>query len=133
PVRVLELALEIAVALIAEVEEKLASVGLDTLFRFGEIIDLKAEMMGADERRAFLDVGRLAASLPSKIEQREIYDAVAHVDRGADFQILTPDPLEVEHVGVELRGLFEILHADCKVAQTCHGYPPRERSSRGPS
>src|SRR5262245_64054298 len=85
PVRVLELALEIAVALVAEVEEKLAAIGLDALLRFGEIVDLEAEMMGADEGRAFLDIGRLDARLPLDIEQREIDHDVAHVDCDADL------------------------------------------------
>src|SRR5262245_39280837 len=129
PVRVLELALEIAMALVAEVEEELAAIGLDALLRFGEVIDLEAEMMRADEGRALLEIGRLAAGLPLKIEQREIDHAVAHVDRGTDVQILAADALEVEHVGVELRRLVEILHADCKVAQTCHHHPPRGRRS----
>src|SRR5262245_28577359 len=77
-------------------------------------------MMRADKGRTLLDVGRLAAGLAAKIEQREIDHAIAHVDGGADVQILAADALEVEHVGVELRRLVQILHADCKVAQTCH-------------
>src|SRR5262249_49043247 len=109
-----------AVAFVAEVEEKLAAIGLDPLLRFGEVVDLEAEMMRADEGRALLEIGRRAAGLALKIEQREIDHAVAHVDRGTDVQILAADALEVEHVGVELRRLVEILHADCKVAQTCH-------------
>src|SRR4029453_14488901 len=125
PVRVLELALEIAVALVAEVEEKLAAVRLDALFRFGKIVDLEAEMMRADEGCALLEVGCLAAGLSLKIEQREIDHAVGHIDRRTDLQVLAPDPLEVEHAGVELGRLVEVLHADGKVAQTCHRYPPR--------
>src|SRR5215475_9140818 len=120
PVGVLELALEIAVALVAEIEEKLAAIGLDALLRLREVVDLEAEMMRADEGRALLEIGRRAAGLPLKIEQREIDHAVAHVDRGTDVQILAADALEVEHVGVELRRLVEVFHADCKVAQTCH-------------
>src|SRR5258708_8215665 len=81
-------------------------------------------MVGADEGCAFLDVGRLTPCFSAEIEQREIDDAVGHVYRGADLEILARDALEVEHVGIELRGLFEIFHADCKVAQTCHAYPP---------
>src|SRR5499426_4285218 len=107
-------------ALVAEVEEELAAIGLDALLRFGEIVDLEAEMMRADEGRALLEIGRLAARLPLKIEQREIDHAIAHVDRGADVEILATDTLEVEHVGAEFRRLVQILHADCKVAQTCH-------------
>src|SRR5215475_11623764 len=80
PVRVLELALEIAVAFVAEVEEKLAAIGLDPLLRFGEVVDLEAEMMRTDVGRALLEIGRRAAGLPLKIEQREIDHAGAHVD-----------------------------------------------------
>src|SRR6516162_6042618 len=40
---ILELALKIAVPLLAKVEEEFAAVGLDTLLRFNEIVDLKAE------------------------------------------------------------------------------------------
>src|SRR5262249_55057519 len=105
-------------AFVAEVEEKLAAIGRDALLRFGEVVDLEAEMMRADEGRALLEIGRLAARLPLEIEQRQVDHAVAHVDRGADVEILAADALEVEHVGVELRRLVEILHADCKVAQT---------------
>src|SRR5690242_6380331 len=47
-VRVLELAFEIAVALLAEIEEELAAIGFDAFLRFGEIVDLKAEMVRAD-------------------------------------------------------------------------------------
>src|SRR5262249_60432088 len=96
-------------------------MGLDALLGLGEVVDLEAEMVRADEGRALLEIGRLAARLPLKIEQREIDHAVAHVDRGADVQILAADALEVEHVGVELRRLVEVLHADRKMAQTCHG------------
>src|SRR5207244_10788223 len=116
PVRVLELALEIAVALVAEIEEKLAAIGFDALLRLGEVVDLEAEMMRADDGRALLDIGRLAARLPLEIEQREIDHTVAHVDRGADVQILAADPIEVEHVGAELRRLVEIFHPDIKIA-----------------
>src|SRR5262249_45617465 len=119
------LALEIAVALVAEVEEKLAAIGLDALLRLGEVVDLEAEMVRADEGRAFLDIGRFAARLPLEIEQREIDHAIAHVDRGADVQILAADALEVEHVGVELPTPLHICHADCKLAQTRHRHPPR--------
>src|SRR5262245_35229836 len=100
PVRVLELALEIAVALVAEVEEKLAAIGLDALLRLGEVVDLEAEMMRADEGRALLEIGRLAAGLPLEIEQREIDHAVAHVDRGTDVQILAAYEFQDDRVGL---------------------------------
>jgi hypothetical protein len=40
------------VSLVAEIEEKLATMRLDALLRFGEVVDLEAEMMRADEARA---------------------------------------------------------------------------------
>src|SRR5271166_4880963 len=43
-VGVLELALEIAVTFVAQVEEEFAAVVLDALLRLGDIVDLKAEM-----------------------------------------------------------------------------------------
>ena len=50
PVRVLELALEILLlGIIAQVEEEGAARCFDALLRGCEIIDLEAEMMGADE------------------------------------------------------------------------------------
>jgi hypothetical protein len=48
PIGVLELALEVAVPLVAEVEEELAAGRLDAPLRLGEVVDLKAEMVGAD-------------------------------------------------------------------------------------
>jgi len=115
------------VALIAQVKEELAPIGLDALLGLGEILDLEAEMMGAHEGRTLLDVGCLAAGSAGEIEQREIDHPIAHVDRGADLQILAADALEVEDVGVEFRRLVEVFHTDCKMAQTGHGYPPRGR------
>ena len=56
-VRILELALEVAVALVAEVEEELAAGRFDALLRLGQIVDLDAEMVRADEFLAFLEVG----------------------------------------------------------------------------
>ena len=47
-VRILELAFEIALARVAEVEEEFAAELLDLLLRLGEIVDLEAEMVGAD-------------------------------------------------------------------------------------
>src|SRR5205823_14020929 len=48
-VRIPELALEAFVALLAEVEEKLAAGRLDRLLPFLEVVDLEAEVMHADE------------------------------------------------------------------------------------
>src|SRR5262245_51872334 len=127
PVRLRELALEVAVARVAKIEEKFAAMRLDALFRFGEVVDLEAEMMRADEARALLEVGGLAAGRSGKIEQREVDHPVGHVDRRADLQVLAADALEIEDLGVELGRLVEVFHADCKMAQTCHGSP----STRG--
>src|SRR5690348_16526172 len=80
-VGIFELALEIAVALLAKIEEELAAVGFDALLRFGKILDLKAEMVGADMRAGVFQIGSLAAGSAGEIEQREIDDAVAHIDR----------------------------------------------------
>jgi hypothetical protein len=113
-VRVLELALEIPFALVAEVEEELPAGVLDAPLGLGEIVDLEAEMVGADEARRVLEVGALRAL---EIEQGHIDDAVAHVDRRPDVEILALDALELEHLLVELRGLLEILDADRDVTQ----------------
>ena len=48
-VGVLELALEIAVTFVAEIEEEFAAVRLDALLGLDEIVDLEAEVMRADE------------------------------------------------------------------------------------
>src|SRR5262245_64872173 len=130
PVRLRELALEVAVARVAKIEEKFAAMRLDALFRFGEVVDLEAEMMRADEARALLEVGGLAAGRPGEIEQREVDHAVRHVDRRADLQVLAADALEIEDLGVELRRLIKVFHADCKMAQTCHGSPPHRIFAR---
>ena len=65
-VRVLELALEVAGAFVAEVEEELAAGRLDPLLRLDQVVDLDAEMVGADEGRALLQVGRRVPPLPEK-------------------------------------------------------------------
>ena len=54
-------------ALVAEVEEELAAGGLDPLLRLGEVVDLDAEMVRADEGRAFLQVGGAVPPLPLKL------------------------------------------------------------------
>src|ERR1700683_2346331 len=84
-VRVLELALEIAVTFIAEIEEEFAAVGLDALLSFGQVVDLEAEMMCADKALGVLDVGRLAAGAGREVGQGEIDGAVAHVNGRADI------------------------------------------------
>src|SRR5690349_4963006 len=80
-IRVLELALEVAFTLVAEVEEELATRRLDPLLRLHQVLDLNAEVVGADEGRAFLQIGGGGAAFALEVEQRHIDDAVAHVDR----------------------------------------------------
>jgi len=106
---------------LAEIEEELAAIGLDPLLRFGEIIDLKAEMMGADMGARIFQIRGFGARGAGEIEQSEIDDAVAHIDRGADVQILAADAFELEHVLIEFRRFLQILHADGKMAQPGHG------------
>src|SRR5690349_4603351 len=120
-IRILELAFEIAVALLAEIKEELAAIGFDAFLRFGEIVDLKAEMVRADVGIRVFEVGSLAAGGAGEIEQSEIDDAVAHINRRTDVQILAPDAFELEHGLIELRCLVEVLHADGKMAQSGHG------------
>ena len=58
------------------------------------------------------------------IQQGEIDHAVAHVDGGADLDVLAPDLLELENVLIELCRFLQVFDADGNVAQTCHGYLP---------
>ena len=80
-VGIFELAFEIAVALLAEIEEEFTAIGLDALLGFGKILDLKAEMVSADMRARIFQIGGLAARGAGKVEQRQIDDAVAHINR----------------------------------------------------
>src|SRR6202035_707910 len=79
-VGVLELALEIAVTFVTQIEEEFAAGGLDALLGLGQIVDLEAEMVGADEAARIFQVRGLAAGAGREIKQREIDDAVAHID-----------------------------------------------------
>src|SRR5215468_6637708 len=105
-------------ALVAEVEEELAAIGLDALLRFGEVIDLEAEMMRADEGRALLEIGRLAAGLPLKIEQREIDHAVSHLERGTAVDVLADVAVVPERARLQRRPEHPSLDEDRKEAQT---------------
>src|SRR5262249_20963104 len=69
---ILELALKIAVALLAKIEKELAAMGLDAFLRFSEILDLKSEMVRADMGARVFQIGRLAAGSAGEIEQSEI-------------------------------------------------------------
>ena len=119
-VRILELPLEIAVTLVAKIEEEFAAGSLDALLRLGHVVDLEAEMMGADMALRAFEVGGFAAGGAGEIEQRQIDDAVAHIDGRTDLQILAVDPLKIENRLVELRGLVEIVHADGEMAKPGH-------------
>src|SRR5271163_2256102 len=77
---ILEFALEITVPFVAEIEEELAAVGFDPLLRFGDVVDLKAEMVSADKTFRILEVRGLASRAGREIEQGEIDHAVAHVN-----------------------------------------------------
>src|ERR1700719_1716195 len=120
PVRVLELALEVSVPFVAEVEEELAAGALDAPLRVGEVVDLEAEVVRADEAARVGDVGGLGAGAGGEIEQREIDDAVGEVDRRADVEVFAAGALELEHGLIELRRLLQVLHANRKVTQPGH-------------
>ena len=59
-------------ALIAEVEEELPAILLDALLGLGEVLDLEAEMMRADEGRALLEVGALLPAAPVKLSSARL-------------------------------------------------------------
>src|SRR5918911_1492137 len=81
-VGILELALEIfLLRIVAEVEEKLAAGGLDRFLRFGEIVDLEAEVVGADE---VLPVLQARAALALVVEEREVDHPVAKINGGGE-------------------------------------------------
>src|SRR5260370_14680525 len=65
---IFELALEIAVPLLAEIEEEFAAIGFDAPLRFGEIVDLKAKMVRSDIAAWIFQVGGLAAARAGEIE-----------------------------------------------------------------
>ena len=69
-VGVLELALEIAVTFVAEIEEEFAAVRLDALLGLDEIVDLEAEVMRADETFRIFQVRGRGAGAGREIEQR---------------------------------------------------------------
>src|SRR5262249_13866649 len=117
-VRVLELALEVDLVLaLAEVEEEGAARALDALLRLGEVVDLEAEMVRADETLCVLQP---RAALALERQQRKVDDAVAEIDARADIEVLAADPLEPEHALVERRGFLQILHRKREVAQPGH-------------
>src|SRR5262245_34383731 len=95
PVGILELALEVHLVLaFAEIEEEGAAGAFDALLRLGEVVDLEAEMVRADEALGVLEP---RAALALERQQREVDHAVAEIDAGADVEVLAADPLEPEH------------------------------------
>ena len=54
-VGVLELAFKIALPFVSEIKEKTPAVRLDALLSFDKIVDLKAEMVSADEATRILE------------------------------------------------------------------------------
>src|SRR5256885_2810550 len=87
-VRILELALEVLFLLVvAQVEEELAAGRLDLLLRRRDVVDLEAEMMGADE---VLGVIEPRAALAGVVQQREVDHPVAQVDGGGEIERLLP-------------------------------------------
>src|SRR4029077_13826208 len=71
-VGVLELAREIAVTFVAEIEEEFAAGCLDFLLRLDEIVDLEAEMVRADESFGIFQVRGRGAGAGGEIEQGEV-------------------------------------------------------------
>jgi hypothetical protein len=67
-VRVLELSLEVLLLLVgAKIKEKISSCGFDAALRFGNVVDLKTEMMGADEAFGVIEA-RAALAESSEVE-----------------------------------------------------------------
>ena len=54
--------------LLAEIEEEFAAIGLNAPLRFGEIVDLKTEMVGADIAGWVFQIGGFAAGGTGEIE-----------------------------------------------------------------
>jgi len=106
-VRVPELALEIVVVRIAEIEEELSARGLDLLLLLLDVVALEAEMMDADELARLLQPG---AGLALVLQQRQVDLAVAHIDaeRGRPFRLRRT--LEPERLLVEIRRGVDVLH-----------------------
>ena len=95
-VRILELALEFPVPLLAEIEEKRSAGRFDAFLRFCEIIYLETKMVGAD---SFCRIaGDIVSLVTRELEEREIDDAIAHIDRRSDVEVFTPDFLQIEYL-----------------------------------
>src|SRR5438067_5513774 len=103
---------------LAEGEEEFAARCLDALLRFLEVLDLKPEVMRADEALGILEPGACFALV---LKEREIDHAVAQVNGGAHVDVLFADTLELEHAPVEARRALKIAHDDGNVTQLRHG------------
>src|ERR1700730_3479738 len=67
-VRILELAFKVAVTFVAKIEEEFSAMRLDALLGLGQIVDLEAEMVRADEAAGVFEVGGFAASVPLEVQ-----------------------------------------------------------------
>ena len=83
-------------------KKKFAARRLDPLLGRGDVVDLKTEMMGADE---IAGVTQSRAALALIIGEREIDDAVAQIDRAPKIECLLSDALQVEDALVEFGSL----------------------------
>src|SRR5262245_24871512 len=118
PFRILELALEIDLVLaLPEIEEEGAAGVLDALLGVRNVVHHKAEVVRAGKALGVLEAGAFFAF---ERQQREVDDAVAQIDAGADLQILAPDPLEPEHVFIERGGFLQISHGKREMTKLGH-------------
>src|SRR5262249_44718040 len=117
-VGVLELALKVFLfGVVTEIEEEAAAGLLDLLLHGGEVVDLEAEMMRADE---VLRIAQAGAAFAEVIEQRKIDHAVGQIDRGGEIERLLADALELEDILVEFGGFLQVAHHDCEMSKPCH-------------
>src|SRR5262249_47925991 len=112
-VRIAELALEIVVCEVAEIEEELAAGRLDLLLLRFEVVALEAEMMDADELVRLLQP---RADLALVLQQREVDLAVAHVDPIGGRPFGFRRALEAERLLVEIGGRVDVLDRERDVA-----------------
>jgi hypothetical protein len=71
-VRILELAFKVAVTFVAKIEEEFSAMRLDALLGLGQIVDLEAEMVRADEPAGVLEVGASLPRFPSKFNRARL-------------------------------------------------------------
>jgi hypothetical protein len=96
-VRIFELALKVLLLLIiSKVEEERAASVFDALLDRPNIFHLKTKMMGADE---ILCIIQPRAALAEIIQERQVYDAIAEIDRRREVEgLLTPTRLSSKTV-----------------------------------